>query len=94
LDFPVMLGQSGIDGLELSVLSELVAFLGLHGSLSVDATAASTRAPEAAQFRITPRYGTRFEGFAEYSRRLMERPCAYLVKGSLASLSARARLLR
>ena len=31
VDFPVMLGQLGVDRLELLVLGELVAFLGLHG---------------------------------------------------------------
>jgi amidase len=31
LDFPVMLSQSGVDRLQLPVLGELVAFLGLHG---------------------------------------------------------------
>jgi hypothetical protein len=29
-DFPVMLSQSGVDRLQLLVLGELVAFLGLH----------------------------------------------------------------
>jgi hypothetical protein len=30
-DFPVMLSQSGVDRLQLLVLGELVAFLGLYG---------------------------------------------------------------
>jgi hypothetical protein len=53
LNFPVMLGQSGVNRLELPVLGELVTFLGFHGSPSATDTAAFTRAPKAAQFRIS-----------------------------------------
>jgi len=48
LNFPVMLGQAGVNRLELPVLGELVTFLGLHGFLSASDTAAFTRAPKAA----------------------------------------------
>jgi hypothetical protein len=38
-------------------------------------------------------YGTRFEGFAKSSRRLMERRRTYAVKGTPAEASARSRIL-
>ena len=68
-DFPFVLGQSGVDRPELPLLGEFIAFPGLHrfssnstasstGYRKINASqmfhaAASTRAYEAAQFRIT-----------------------------------------
>jgi hypothetical protein len=43
-----MLGQPIVNRLELPVLGELVTFLGFHGSLSANDTAAFTRASKAA----------------------------------------------